>query len=162
KAAEVAKMNHAFVKTQEKVLEAHRVHAEITGKTERLKSELAQSEGVSTRLKQSVESLEDERKGLLLENNTHRLAVHKAQGAMSTLVEQNITLKTQLHEADFKMRQHALQIDAQLEQRQAELVRLRGAKSSATEVLASSERERAVWERKYTEISDKYQRLNKE
>lgn len=150
KSDEVAKMNQAYVIAEEKVLEAHKTHNEISSKTNRLKSELRKAEGVQDRLKTTIESLGEEKVTILKENNEHRLQVKKNQELIARLVDENTQLKSDVHDARFACLASKEQHELALSTAKAEVVRLRSTRAGVVDTLESSERESGLWQRKYT------------
>ncbi len=159
---QVAQMNQAFVLAEEKVLEAHRQHSEVTTKTERLRSELRKAEGVQDRLRSSVEELSKENIGMLKENNLHRLAVKKHAESVSVLSAENTTVRGQLLDADFLFQQRELTHESELRALKQEVLRAREKKGATIGVLEESERAAGVWQRKFERLTLQHTALQNE
>lgn len=162
KQEEVAHMNHAYVVAEEKVLEAHRQHSDISNKTERLKSELKKAEGVKDRLKTTLEEMHEEKGEILKENNEQRLIVRKHQAQLDVLRRENEELKSKLSDAKFLSLQRAETQEGELAVAKAELVRAKAVRLGATEAVECSERESGLWQRKHEQATLALQALKVE
>lgn len=162
KRIQFAEVNHAFVRTQEKVLEAHKQHQSIAMKTTALQNELTKAEGMKLRLRVTAQTLQTENNELTRDHDLVRLQLKKSQEALMESRAEAATLQSKLADAGFLFKAKQEEYSNEIALLRAELVKIKTSRNDASTMMVETARDKSVTERKIEFLHIKYENACKE